>query len=276
MARSKSNDVGLELFLKLGALVCMLCVLSPLFRNGLILMAILLFALLIVCGVGFLIYRRLFRPEKSPWQPSPLPNTEFHYLAEPSKPFASASIPRIETAADLIERIRKIDWYQFEKVVALVYENLGYVVSRRGGANPDGGIDLIVEKDKQRKAIQCKHWKTWNVGIKAVREFLGALTAEQIKDGVFVTLRGYSAEAKQFADKHGIEIINERGLVEMLENANARYNPEFVEILNDTRKICPKCERKMVLRTATKGPNRGGQFWGCSAYPRCRFTMQVQ
>lgn len=33
---------------------------------------------------------------------------------------------------------------------------------------------------------------------------------------------------------------------------------------------CPDCGRQMVLRTATRGPNTGNQFWGCSDYPRCR------
>jgi hypothetical protein len=33
---------------------------------------------------------------------------------------------------------------------------------------------------------------------------------------------------------------------------------------------CPTCGAPMVLRTARKGPNAGGQFWGCSKYPQCR------
>lgn len=33
---------------------------------------------------------------------------------------------------------------------------------------------------------------------------------------------------------------------------------------------CPKCGAEMVLRTAKTGANQGGQFWGCSNYPRCR------
>lgn len=33
---------------------------------------------------------------------------------------------------------------------------------------------------------------------------------------------------------------------------------------------CPKCGSSMVLRTAKKGRNRGGQFYGCSKYPACR------
>jgi hypothetical protein len=38
-------------------------------------------------------------------------------------------------------------------------------------------------------------------------------------------------------------------------------------------KICPKCGSAMVLRTARSGPNAGNQFWGCSAFPKCRSTL---
>jgi len=35
-------------------------------------------------------------------------------------------------------------------------------------------------------------------------------------------------------------------------------------------KPCPKCGSDMVLRTSKKGPNAGNEFWGCSAFPKCR------
>ena len=47
---------------------------------------------------------------------------------------------------DIIRQLRQIDWFQFEKVVAVTYRKLGYAVTRRGGANPDGGIDLLIKK----------------------------------------------------------------------------------------------------------------------------------
>jgi len=33
---------------------------------------------------------------------------------------------------------------------------------------------------------------------------------------------------------------------------------------------CPKCGSRMVLRTAKRGANAGGKFWGCSSFPKCR------
>lgn len=39
--------------------------------------------------------------------------------------------------------------------------------------------------------------------------------------------------------------------------------------------ICPKCGSKLVLRTAKKGKYAGNEFLGCSAFPKCRFTRNI-
>ena len=38
---------------------------------------------------------------------------------------------------------------------------------------------------------------------------------------------------------------------------------------------CPKCNSPMVERTARKGPWTGRKFYGCSSYPRCKETKQI-
>ena len=35
---------------------------------------------------------------------------------------------------------------------------------------------------------------------------------------------------------------------------------------------CPECGASMVRRTAKRGSNAGGQFWGCATYPKCKGT----
>lgn len=174
----------------------------------------------------------------------------------------------------LRERLRAIDWFQFEKVVSAIYEVRGCKVRRLGGAKPDGGIDLVVEKDGERLVVQCKHWRKWTVGARHVRELLGTLTDANIEKGVLVTLRGCTDEAKELAKKHGIRIVEEAELVQLMENVDGSTNRRIGEILNDDTKYCPRCESRMVLRTATKGMNRGEQFWGCSNYPRCRYILR--
>jgi len=41
----------------------------------------------------------------------------------------------------------------------------------------------------------------------------------------------------------------------------------------DSNPRCPKCGSKMILRTAKSGAISGGQFWGCSNFPRCRSIL---
>lgn len=44
----------------------------------------------------------------------------------------------------------------------------------------------------------------------------------------------------------------------------------------DTEILCPRCGAPMVLRRATRGDKDGQEFYGCSAYPKCRGIVQVR
>ena len=39
--------------------------------------------------------------------------------------------------------------------------------------------------------------------------------------------------------------------------------------------VCPYCKSKLVLRTAMRGNNVGKQFYGCSNYPKCKYTKNI-
>ena len=39
---------------------------------------------------------------------------------------------------------------------------------------------------------------------------------------------------------------------------------------------CPRCGAQMVLRTGQTGPRKGQKYWGCSNYPACRCTRNVE
>ena len=38
---------------------------------------------------------------------------------------------------------------------------------------------------------------------------------------------------------------------------------------------CPKCGEPMLLRTVKSGANAGQEFWGCSAFPKCRAVVKA-
>ena len=43
------------------------------------------------------------------------------------------------------------------------------------------------------------------------------------------------------------------------------------EVTTPIELLCPRCGAPLVLRTAKKGSNAGNQFYGCSAFPKCRY-----
>ena len=39
--------------------------------------------------------------------------------------------------------------------------------------------------------------------------------------------------------------------------------------------VCPRCGAALILRTAKKGANAGNQFYGCTAFPKCRYIRNI-
>ena len=188
---------------------------------------------------------------------------------------ARASAPNLSNAERVRQALRSLDWFQFEKLITLYYQTQGYSVQRVGGAKPDGGVDLILEHAGKQYVIQCKHWKKWMVGVRQMREFLGTLTDKRIPNGIYITTRGYTDEARDFACKHHIQLFEESQLVQCILDLAAAQLNEVNRLLADRRKFCPRCENEMVLRVARKGSNAGSEFWGCSRYPRCKYILNA-
>lgn len=51
---------------------------------------------------------------------------------------------------------------------------------------------------------------------------------------------------------------------------------ESDNIINDKQELkCPFCGGRLVLRVASKGKNVGNSFYGCSNYPKCKYTRSL-
>lgn len=50
----------------------------------------------------------------------------------------------------------------------------------------------------------------------------------------------------------------------------------YVNELQNIPTKCPLCGEKLVIRTAKKGANIGRQFYGCSNYPKCKYTRNIE
>ena len=66
------------------------------------------------------------------------------------------------------------------------------------------------------------------------------------------------------------------GRLELSRETNRKHVEQLKTRSNPTaERKCPKCGNKMVLRTAKRGANVGKQFWGCSAYPKCKVIQNI-
>ncbi|OGR33141.1 MAG: hypothetical protein A2091_13660 [Desulfuromonadales bacterium GWD2_61_12] len=122
-----------------------------------------------------------------------------------------------------------------------------------------------------------KQWKAYKVGVQPVRELYGVIAAQGAAGGFVITSGEFSADATTFARGLNIQLFNGARLHQLIREAGAmRESP----LQNPTPSVpvpaapnCPKCSQPMVKRRAKQGPQVGKEFWGCSAYPGCRGTV---
>ena len=183
---------------------------------------------------------------------------------------AAANAPmaaQVWTAESILAALGEIDWYQFERFCAALLRSEGYEVVRKGGARPDGGVDLLAEKGRELLFAQCKHWRTRVVKEAVVQELIAGMTRFEATRGVIYTLHGWAIPAAQSAQKHAITLVDGS---ELAEQALARLTTrQLTEILNPELHHCPNCEAPMVWHEGTFR-----SLWGCSTYPRCRATLK--
>ena len=172
--------------------------------------------------------------------------------------------------------IAQLDPYEFERFVAEYYRRRGYSVTPRGGRGPDGGVDVQIRKGDERLIVQCKHWRAWRVGPRPARELWGLVDHEKASGAVLVTSGVFTEEARAFARGKRLELVDGSGLAKLI--AEVKQGAQAAESLpadetvrrRPVVKTCDTCGAPMVVRTATRGPRSGEQFWGCSTFPVCR------
>lgn len=75
------------------------------------------------------------------------------------------------------------------------------------------------------------------------------------------------------ATVNSIESLSQIGTQPEQQTTEPVQKQAILQEVSDLR--CPRCQNPLVLRTATKGSHRGQQFWGCSAFPKCRYLKNL-
>lgn len=191
-----------------------------------------------------------------------------------------------------LDSISDLSWQEFEELVAEAFRREGYAVERTGNAAGDGGVDVVLRRKSEKTVVQCKHWKTWTVGVSVIRDLRGAMADEKADYGIVVSYGTFTPEAEAYAERNRITLIGGEQLdtmikavqkaprvpvaaaVESTSPAAGRGQPTARPTMQDAP-ACPRCGTTMVVRTAKRGANAGSQFWACPRYPDCQGTRPM-
>jgi hypothetical protein len=202
---------------------------------------------------------------------------------------------------------------EFENAVAAMFTKLGYSVKQTPYSS-DGGKDAVATKDGKKVVIECKRYDKNNlVGRPDLQKFYAAVMEEMADKGIFVTTSGFARTAVEYeyVRSNLIELIDGQKLGHLMIKAfpdsgdAERYRVMCTEcgsevifdltsgetekhchnghlVSNDLRSdalsvklvsgkvYCEKCGQEM-----RRIRGRRGDFWGCTNYPKCRFTRSI-
>ena len=121
---------------------------------------------------------------------------------------------RGDLAADLLQRLMTCSPAFFERLVVEVIVKMGYGGTRKDagkaiGKSGDGGIDGIIKEDKlglDAIYIQAKRWEN-TVGRPEIQKFVGALTGQRAKKGLFITTSEFSSDAEDYISRIDAKVV---------------------------------------------------------------------
>lgn len=133
-----------------------------------------------------------------------------------------------DLSSTLLDEIKKRSPQFFERLVLDLLLKMGYggidtiqKLAKVTGQSGDGGIDGIIPEDRlglDNIYIQAKRWGDTKVASKDVRDFIGALSCQNAKKGVFITTSDFTPDAISSAQRapQQIALINGTKLTELM------------------------------------------------------------
>lgn len=117
-------------------------------------------------------------------------------------------------ATEILEKIKNAQPDFLERIVVDLLLKMGYGGSRKDagqaiGATGDEGVDGVISEDKlglDNVYIQAKRW-TNPVGRPEIQKFVGALTGQRSKKGIFITTSTFTKDAHEFANRIETKIV---------------------------------------------------------------------
>lgn len=137
-----------------------------------------------------------------------------------------AVLKAIEKHPDLF---RSLDWRTFERVLARIFDLLGYEVELQQGTK-DGGVDIFAvcrnsELGTHRYLLQAKQWKN-SVGVEPVREILFLQDQHKVTKACLATTSRFTRGAWELSEQFRwrLELADFEKLIEWVSLARHARN----------------------------------------------------
>lgn len=158
-----------------------------------------------------------------------------------------------------------------------------------GGENQKSWTQTLYKKKYKFQNPLRQNYKH----IKAVQNLLNVNIKSIISVVVFVgdskfkTVMPYNVMVLRdflpFLRSHTQQIISSQNVERFFQilnspeqNTPTNQNDHVTNVeKNKNNPSCPRCGKSMVLRTARKGSGAGTEFWGCSGFPSCKATKNI-
>jgi restriction system protein len=133
---------------------------------------------------------------------------------------------------ELLEKLRTVDPYFFEQIVADLLSAMGYGKSYVTKKSSDGGIDGEVNQDKlglDKIFFQAKRYAENNsVTASNVRDFVGTLDLHGVNKGIFITTSRFPSDTKSILNKtpKNVVLIDGTKLAKLMIEHNIGVSPE--------------------------------------------------
>jgi len=153
---------------------------------------------------------------------------------------------------DLLNQLREMDVYEFEKLVADVWSERGWDTTVTTSSN-DRGIDVIAQKHSpfnQKQLLQAKRYTSGNkIGSPDIQQYSSLRHQQEDVDAVvIVTTSSFSRQAHKIANDLNVKLINGKKLVGMIFDID-----NFQSILSDYGiKVSENVDDSSFIETSTE------------------------
>jgi len=115
--------------------------------------------------------------------------------------------PSAGRVARTLARIGAMPRAEFTAALAAGFRRQGYEIERAAKGGEAAAADLELRRAGRLTLVACRRWKAASTGVEALRELHAAGCARDAHELVYVAAGELSAQARGFAEKTGIRVL---------------------------------------------------------------------